>query len=691
MSIFIQNSLLAGVASLSVCLSSFVVFAQTNLPEVGVEAIWSPYSTLYQNIFPDTHSASRMVGGDGGDYLKSVVGVSGSRMGGHGIDPVIHGQQQTQLNVINDGAYIHGGCPNRMDPPTAYATPDSYDSVVIEKGYQSVVHGSGGSGGTVKFERKPLPFERSEFEYSAKVGGGFQSNGHVQEASVDVGAGNKIIQLRGLWSHFSMDDYEDGQGQKVRSAATSENYALLPVWKPNDNTTIKAGVELTRMDDVLYAGAGMDSPFSNGLTHRFSFEHFIHGDFFKGFSFHAYQSDVDHLMDNYSLRDNTGMKMKTESESATFGGVMSGNIEVSGVPLIVGLDLQNNDKDAKRFSGMAMARDATTPQSYMWPDVRIRQTGLFVEADPELLDDVRLKVGGRYDVVTADAAGAERSFGAVSSNTLYLNHYGVMAQDKTEYNLGGLFRFEYDLTSNLMMFTGVSRSVRTADATERYMAANSGVASSRWVGNPDLAPEKHHQFDVGVSLNGGAWTTTVSGYYDRVSDYIFRDLARGQSGVVATSGETIYRNIDASLMGFDYQTSYQLTPHWALGGAVAYTYGQNRTDDDALSQIPPLEGRVSVDYIRDVWSFGTALNFAMKQNRTDNDTALRDVGKTSGYGTLDLYAKADLKPFDVSLGVYNLFDKTYAAHLNRGNAVDPTEIQVNEPGRSIGLRISGRF
>ncbi|MES9847772.1 MAG: TonB-dependent receptor plug domain-containing protein, partial [Candidatus Thiodiazotropha sp.] len=80
---------------------------------------------------------------DGGDFLRDINGVSGIRMGGHGIDPVIRGQSQNRLNIILDGAYIHGGCPNRMDPPTAYSALESYDSVTVIKGSQTVIYGGG--------------------------------------------------------------------------------------------------------------------------------------------------------------------------------------------------------------------------------------------------------------------------------------------------------------------------------------------------------------------------------------------------------------------------------------------------------------------------------------------------------------------------------------------------------------------
>ncbi|MDY0028965.1 MAG: TonB-dependent copper receptor [Pseudobdellovibrionaceae bacterium] len=684
-----KNGLMAGTA-LMCAFAPFLAFAETNLPEIGVEAAWTPLYPFSSNIDPWTQYSSSLTGGDAGEYLSSQVGIAGSRMGGHGIDPVIRGQQQTQLNIINDGAMIHGGCPSRMDPPTAYAPAENYDSIEVLKGYQSVRNGAGGSGGTVLFERKPVAFDQDSFDYRVKASGGFQSNGQARDIAMDAAAGNDEIQLRGLWSHFNSANYEDGNGNEVRSAATTTTYALLPVWTPTRDTTIQAGIEYTRMDDVLYATM-MDAPFSAGVTQRFKFDHRIGSEYLKNLSFNMYQSRVDHVMDNYSLRTAAGMKMKTVSNSDTFGGQFSGDFELSQIPVTIGVDMQDNTRRARGFTGMAMETEAKTLASSSWPDPHLRQTGLFAEADPELSDVLRLRVGARYDRVEAEAKAANTLFGMVRANTLYLNHYGYIADKVHENNVGGLARLEYDFTPGITGFAGVSRSVRTADVTERYIAMNGMSASNRWVGNPEIDPEKHHQIDLGVTMTSSDWDHTISGYYDRVSDYIFRDRARGQDGILVSGGESIYRNIQATLMGMEYETSYRLTPSWTLGGAFAYTYGQNRTDDDALSQIPPLEGRLSVDYGRDIWSFGTVFNFALKQNRIDSDTAQRDVGKTPGYGTLDLYAKADLKPFEVRVGVSNVFDKAYSSHLNKANAFDPTEVQVNEPGRSVGIQINGRF
>ncbi len=76
---------------------------------------------------------------DGGELLRNIPGISGIRQGGRGIDPIIRGQSNNRLNILLDGAYVHGGCPNRMDPPTAYSSMNSYDNIIVIKGSQSVV------------------------------------------------------------------------------------------------------------------------------------------------------------------------------------------------------------------------------------------------------------------------------------------------------------------------------------------------------------------------------------------------------------------------------------------------------------------------------------------------------------------------------------------------------------------------
>ncbi|MGD8796006.1 MAG: TonB-dependent receptor plug domain-containing protein, partial [Thiohalophilus sp.] len=126
------------------------------LPQIAVEA----EAEQQANKTTQPAEASQIgVPGDGGEWLSRTPGVAGVKMGSHGIDPVIRGQKQNQLNVLLDGAYVFGGCPNRMDPPSAYASTATYDQLTVIKGVESLLYGSGGSGGTVLFERQDPKFE----------------------------------------------------------------------------------------------------------------------------------------------------------------------------------------------------------------------------------------------------------------------------------------------------------------------------------------------------------------------------------------------------------------------------------------------------------------------------------------------------------------------------------------------------
>lgn len=122
---------------------------------------------------------------DGADFLRRVPGVSASRMGGHGLEPVIRGQSQGRLNILLDGAYLHGGCPNRMDPPSSFVPVETYDRIVVIKGAQSVRYGGGGSGGTVLFERDTHPLAASE-TVRGQLGGGLTTNSRTKDAFADV-------------------------------------------------------------------------------------------------------------------------------------------------------------------------------------------------------------------------------------------------------------------------------------------------------------------------------------------------------------------------------------------------------------------------------------------------------------------------------------------------------------------------
>ena len=216
------------------------------------------------------------------------------------------------------------------------------------------------------------------------------------------------------------------------------------------------------------------------------------------------------------------------------------------------------------------------------------------------------------------------------------------------------------------------------------------VADARDFGN--LKPETNAQIDVGANWAAGSLNASVAGFYSKVDDYM---LLRWWQ--VGTTSVADVRNIDATLYGAEADLTWRFAPNWSATGTLAWVHGKNDTDGKALAQQPPLEARVALEYNDGTFSYGGLLRVVARQDRVDVGSGSivsngKDLGPTPGFATLALNAgwrpnKATL----LTVGVDNVFDRTYHEHLSQGSAAIAgyeavnNEI-INEPGRTFWLK-----
>jgi len=515
------------------------------------------------------------------DALRDIAGVSGSRMGGHGTDPAIRGLSQNRINVLLDGAFVYGACPNRMDPPTAYASAATYDRITVVRGVATLEY-PGGPGGAILLERDTPLFKDGDSP-RLDASAAYRSNGETPEAAFDAAWGNRHGYLRAIGSWADADNYEDGDGNEVRSAWQEQVGGLILGWTPDADQVLVFSAEKRQLRDELFAGAGMDSPSSDSDLLRLNYENQALGSA-AAIKANIYSTKVHHVMDNYSLRTPPSpmMRLRVPSDSDTVGGQATLELDKGAGLWRLGVSLQDNQRSARRFN------DSTDMlQSVMWPDVTIRQAGAFAELIHEF-DRQRLVTGLRYDHVRADAtATAEDPPGMpLSPDQLYQLYYQADGRgSRTEHNIGALFRYERDLVEKPgTIYAGLSQTVRTADATERYLAANGATPSMRWVGNPDLDPEQHRQVELGWYADQDHWNAAASVYYNAVGDYVLRDRYNQPM-----DNATIYRNVDATFLGGEASLGLQWAEHWQASLGVAYVRAENDVDQRPIAQIPPFE------------------------------------------------------------------------------------------------------
>jgi len=662
------------------------VFATDELPPIEVTA-----DQLAPAMTPvDPHAVAPLR--ESSDFLRDITGVSGSRKGGHGTDPSIRGLTETRLNILLDGAYVHGGCPSRMDPPTSYAPLNTYEQVTVIHGMQTLEYGSGGPGGTILFERVTDRFTDDEGARGS-VEAGYRGNSDSWEIGADVAAGNAGGFARFIGTTGSADNYEDGSGQEVRSSYDERSGTVILGYTPDDEQRLEVSFERQETEDILFPGLGMDSPYANNTTARLKYVSDSQLGAFSDLKVELYRSEVDHLMDNYTLRTPPamGMSLTAPSTSDTTGGRVVAGMGSDAGQWKFGVDLQMNERDAERNTSMGVL------QSVIWPGADIQQMGVFAELTHELSKDNRVIGGLRYDHVKASAdqnlVNTDPAAAGTSADTpanLYNSLYGAVADDVTENNIGGLLRFEHDLANGAgTVYAGISRTVRTADATERFIAAWSGMAPMVRVGNPDIDPEKHHQVEVGTQLRGERWNASMSAYVNKVDDYILRDRN--------ASRNQVYRNIDATLIGGEANYTRQWNANWSSTFGLAYVHADNDTDNRPIAQTPPLEGSISLDYQAGNLDAGARVRGAARQARVDLDSSSGvagdglDAQKTPSWAVLDLYGRYHVNDaVSIDVGMDNVFDRTYAQHMNLEDG-DGNTVQVNEPGRTAWIKASVLF
>ena len=649
------------------------------LPDVQVEG--APITSQALMLDEDSQGPGRELA----DRLRDIAGVSGSRMGGHGTDPAIRGLALDRINVLIDGARVEGACPNRMDPATAYAGRAGTDRVVVVRGLTSLEEASG-PGGSVQIIRDTPRFLRGESD-TLEIETGYRDNGDALDIAVDYAAGSPTGFVRLFGNRNEADNYKDGGGDKVRSAFEDTGVGAEFGWTPDDGQRVTISLEERRLRDELFAGAGMDSPRSDGTLFRAAWTRERLGAL-HDFELALDRSDIDHVMDNYSLRTPPSpmMRLRAPSSSDNRGFRLRSAVPAGRGALRFGLELRDTERSARRIND-----SSDQLQSVLWPNVDIRRQGAFLEWHDAEDRSAQWTIGLRYDRIRTDADEVDQTPAApfLAPADLYRIYYGVDGREAaTENHLGGLVRYSRTIWQG-QLYAVASRTFRTADATERFIASNSPRLSMRWVGNPALDPERHDQLELGWAIQRAEWGLRVSMFENRIDDYILRDRFHAPG-----NNATIYRNIDARYRGGEVSTEVRHRNGWQAGVDVGYVRATNLDDRRPIAQTPPLEGTLKIERRLAKSAFGVHLRAAARQDRIDADPTTGsglDAGPTAGWAVVDVFASRDLnRSWQVRVGIDNLFDREYAQHLNRSSAFDATQVRVDEPGRAIWVSVAYR-
>ena len=597
--------------------------------------------------------------GDGADLLQSVPNMSIIRKGGSSGDPLFRGLGGSRLSINADDQFIYGGCSMRMDPPTAYIHPNSFDKVVVTKGPQTVTQGMGLVSGSVQFIRKDPDFSEKPYNINASLTAGSNDR---RDGSLEAEFGGKYGYVRSNISHNEAGDYKDGSGKRVHSHFKRDSQMLQLGITPTENTTIAGTYERSRAK-VAYADRMMDgSKFDRDAWNvRFTQRNLT--PWFSELELRYGKSEIDHVMDTYSLRtirNPAGMQIKNANNPKrnTDTGRLKATFDWDKLNLQTGLDYLDDVHVVRNERG----GDGYRHKPYM-PNQSFKQWGIFTEAAWQQTDKQRWVAGLRHDQVKAHYDTANVTDPALKHQKFNLD--------------SGFLRWERNTDNGLKYYAGFGIAERAPDYWERLRSEKKAIHA-----------EQNRQIDAGIIWKRPNLHASVSVFGSDIKNFILMERQGMNLGV---------RNINASRFGGEAEVKWTFAPNWEIGSSLAYTYGKNRTDGKPLAQTPPLEWNNTLAFDNGKFSAGALWRVVAKQNRYSKgqgNIVGQDIGASSGFGVLSLNAGWKFSKYaTLQGGIDNVFNKTYAEFVSRGG--DPSAgtqtLRVNEPGRTAWLRLQAKF
>jgi hemoglobin/transferrin/lactoferrin receptor protein len=296
-----------------------------------------------------------------------------------------------------------------------------------------------------------------------------------------------------------------------------------------------------------------------------------------------------------------------------------------------------------------------------YPDnSRYNSAGIFVQNRLLLARRLYVTLGARLSVITTDAK-LEAPF----------NDF-----DQRFSNMTGALSLSYRPRDNINVIASWASGFRAPNFNDAVVLkfSSSGVDAP----SPDLQAENSDNFELGIKADFSQYSGSLFLFYNRLSDLIDRRpgtyeglsfFDENGNGLKDAGEPDIYQRANvgnAYILGFEYESTLLFRPRWEWRLVASWTRGENETDDEPLSRIPPLMGTAGVRHYLSAFSwvelFSRMSADQRRLSQRDIDDTRIEPNGTDGWITLNLRGRYEWERFSVNAMFENIFDVAYKVH-----------------------------
>jgi len=584
--------------------------------------------------------------------LRLTPGVFVQKTNHGGGSPFLRGLTGNQTLLLVDGIRL-SNATTRYGPNQYFNTIDvfSIEKIEVLRGSGSVQYGSDAIGGTIQtFSHDPLIAKKPTW------GGDFltriSTQGMEQSLHGALKYSNNKVAFRvgATWRNLGDLVGGDTTGRQIPTGYKEFDFDLKGKILLSQSSDLTMSFQSVNQNNVPvyhkviqenHAVNKMD-PQNRNLAYL-KFNHKVKAYFLKSVSLTA---SFQYNEEGRELRKKGSSVLRTENDKVYTSAFSAEAFTKKGYAWSAnsGLELYNDlVKSIRTDSDLSNNEDDS--QRGLYPDGAKMTSIAAFSLHTFDLQDWNVTAGVRYNTfiinVTDEAIGTARLTPSALVGNL------------------GLLR-KLNKTSNL--FISMNTGFRAPNIDD---LGTLGIVDFRYeTPNFDLKPEHSLQYQLGYKYQGRNLKGEVYLYRDELYNLIVRNKVPGDS----IEGYPVYQkeNVErAYIQGAETAWEFALNQTWLLSDNLTYTYGQNITRDEPVRRIPPLFGRLALEYSLKSWWFNLEWMAAGKQDRLaqgDKDDNRIPSGGTPGWNIFNINANYTLRFVKFDLNLVNLFNADYRYH-----------------------------
>jgi iron complex outermembrane recepter protein len=581
-----------------------------------------------------------------GETLKDQLGVSTSSFGpGVGL-PIIRGQSDNRVKVMQDSVGSMDASAASPDHAVAIE-PLLASKIEVLRGPAALRYGSGAIGGVVNVLDNRIPSELpDDIDGGVELRHASVNKESAGVANLNFAAGNFAFHLDGIKrdsDDLKIPGYADDQ------AATTKDHIA------NTDANAKSGTF-----GASYIGAsGFIGASVNKLDNNYGVP--PEGEELVRIDLHQTRTDVKAELNNpfagfekISARLGHNDYKHTELENGAEGTVFTndayeGRAEIIHKPL----DIFGIDWAGALGLQLAQSTFAAVGEEAFIPEADISSSGFFILEETKLGAWV-YELGARMDTQKITPT-LERNSVSHKSN-----------------NVSGTVTWHF--TDSQQLNVGLAQSQRAPSIEELFANGPHPATGSYLTGDETLSKETSQNIELGYHWHNGDVKFSANIFYNQIQNFIY---TLNLNEIIDDLNRYQYAQADAKFRGLEIEAKIPVANGLNLrlfGDSVRATLD----DGEDLPRITPPRIGSSLDYDVNAWSAGVSATHTTKQ-----DHAGANETETDGYNRIDARISYLIKN---STGDYTIFLKaTNLANAEIRNASSYLRDIAPEAGRGVQL------